>query len=236
MPFRHGLIARLFRTAVLSGTLGCGYFSEAPQPVTYTVVKGDTLFVIARDHDVALDDLRAWNQVEGDLIEVGQDLTIWPNEQAAPEVATSKAKNPRKRRKPVTGTVRPSEAVAEAQLALPPLQDCLAGPSIEGNADEHAMAASQGLVYDQISAAMRGFVGNTLPCITEGASTPEAALVMEITVGCTGRVDHILVLDSGDWPADMAQCVTEVLHFAPFPAHDLPEGETFTYPLRFTPG
>ena len=239
MAFRHRLIAGLIQSAVLFGTLGttgCGYFSEAPQPVIYTVVKGDTLFVIARDHDVSLDDLRAWNQIEGDLIEVGQALTIWPTGADAPEVATAEAKQPRKSAKPIAGIVRPSEAATEAQLELPPLQDCLAGPSIDGNADEHAMAASQGLVYDQISTAMRGFVGNTLPCITEGDATPEAALVMEITVGCNGRVDHISVLDTGDWPAPMAECVTKVLHFAPFPAHDLPDGETFTYPLRFTPG
>ena len=48
---------------------------ETPEP--YVVQKGDTLFVIARDHGVTVDDLRRWNGIDGDLIEVGQVLWTW---------------------------------------------------------------------------------------------------------------------------------------------------------------
>ena len=45
--------------------------------VTYEVVRGDTLFVIAKQHGVTVDQLRSWNGIQGDLIEVGDQLTIY---------------------------------------------------------------------------------------------------------------------------------------------------------------
>ncbi|MEK8127342.1 M23 family metallopeptidase [Paenibacillus filicis] len=47
------------------------------QARTYTVLAGDCLSVIARNHDIALETLRANNpQVKGDLIRIGQKLQI----------------------------------------------------------------------------------------------------------------------------------------------------------------
>ena len=39
-------------------------------------MRGDTLFLIAKAHEVTVDELREWNGIEGDLIEVGQVLRI----------------------------------------------------------------------------------------------------------------------------------------------------------------
>lgn len=52
---------------------------SAPTPAsnaTYTVVKGDTLSAIARSHNISLAELRQWNNLSGDLIFPGQQLTV----------------------------------------------------------------------------------------------------------------------------------------------------------------
>ena len=57
---------------LLALSAGCQWFEE--EPPTYTVVRGDTLTRIAKAHDCSVDELRQWNGIKGDLIEVGQVL------------------------------------------------------------------------------------------------------------------------------------------------------------------
>jgi LysM repeat protein len=45
---------------------------------TVTVAGGDTLGRLAKTHGVTVDDLRGWNQLDGDLIQVGQELAVAP--------------------------------------------------------------------------------------------------------------------------------------------------------------
>uniref|UniRef100_UPI0040480FBC LysM peptidoglycan-binding domain-containing protein n=1 Tax=Roseivirga sp. TaxID=1964215 RepID=UPI0040480FBC len=47
------------------------------EKVTYRVVSGDVLGTIARKHNVRIEDLRAWNDIKGTIIRVGQKLDIW---------------------------------------------------------------------------------------------------------------------------------------------------------------
>jgi len=210
----------------------CGLFEAGP--IEYVVVKGDTLFVIARDHDVTVDELREWNGLTGDLIEIDQVLLIHTDKPPADIPAAARPKK-RKRIAPATVSARPG-ADEPAPLSMPDPKECLAGPGLDALSEEEQMIGSAGLTTDQVRTAMNGFVGNTLSCITADARYPEEALLMEITVGCDGRVSNVSILDGGDWSAEMAGCVTGVLGYAPFPAHDLPAGEVFQYPLRFTPG
>ncbi|MGE0665350.1 MAG: LysM peptidoglycan-binding domain-containing protein [Sphingomonadales bacterium] len=54
---------------------------EEPEPTTYMVVRGDTLYGIARAHGVSPADLARWNDLaNADLLMVGQELVV-----AAPE-------------------------------------------------------------------------------------------------------------------------------------------------------
>lgn len=215
--------------AALCWLAACG--TDAPAPVEepvieYTVVRGDTLFLIARAHGVTVDQLRAWNGIDGDRIEVGQLLRIHPGDEAPASPP------PARRRSSGRAT---GSAPEGPRLAMPPEKPCLDPPKLEGTADE-AMAASQGLSEAQVRAAMSGFVHHTLSCLEDVASYPTAALDLEIRVACTGRVAEVRVVDPGDWSPEAARCVGEVLRHAPFPAHDLPDGDSFRYPLRFTPG
>jgi len=48
------------------------------QPLYYTVKRGDALFSIARKFDTNPDQLRQWNQLEGDRVKIGQHLLVKP--------------------------------------------------------------------------------------------------------------------------------------------------------------
>ena len=48
------------------------------EPLYYTVKRGDALFSIARKFDTTADDLRKWNQLEGDRVNIGQRLLVKP--------------------------------------------------------------------------------------------------------------------------------------------------------------
>lgn len=53
--------------------------SAAQQPATtHTVQTGETLFSIARQYDLAVGDLRRWNELESDNLSVGQTIRIAP--------------------------------------------------------------------------------------------------------------------------------------------------------------
>ncbi len=48
------------------------------EPIYYTVKRGDALFSIAKKFDTTADDLRKWNQIEGDRVKIGQRLLVKP--------------------------------------------------------------------------------------------------------------------------------------------------------------
>lgn len=53
--------------------------AATPAPVqlaSYTVVSGDTLMKIAREHSVSVEDLRKWNDLHSDSLTVGQQLKV----------------------------------------------------------------------------------------------------------------------------------------------------------------
>ncbi len=118
-------------------------------------------------------------------------------------------------------------------LQRPQPKACLSGPgAADVAADDRAMVASAGLDAQQVTGAMRSFVHHVLPCLR--GETPTETLDLRITVACTGVVSEVTWSDRGDWSTEVAMCVADTLSYASFPAHDLPDGETFEYPLRFT--
>lgn len=59
----------------------------AESATTYTIEAGDTLFAIASQFDVAMDDLKAWNNLSSDLIIAGKTIVV-AEEAAAPAAET----------------------------------------------------------------------------------------------------------------------------------------------------
>lgn len=207
---------------LLAAWLACGPAAPtAPEPVRYTVVKGDTLGKIAKAHGVSVDELRAWNHLSGDTIEVGQVIEIHT---AAPVAATPRRRKGRAGDAPV--------AVGGDDLPPRPApKACLSGPSGD-DLGEAGAAASQGLDGDDVRAAMRGFVGHTLRCFA--ADAPSGTVGTELVVGCDGVVRSVEITNDGGFDAATVACVRDVLGRTPFPAHDLPDGDRFAYPLVYT--
>lgn len=204
---------------------------EAPLPVTHTVEKGDTLSAIARRYGVTLDELRQANDLSGDLIEIGQVLVIPGATEPTAGTPSGKKKGSRTAQAPAGGTAAPPVA----GLKLPPEQPCLSGPTdAELAGDEPGMVGSAGLERAQVKAAMDAFLGRLSPCAEAEPSWPVGTARLEITVACTGRVASVQVEDSGGLSASLLGCVQQTLRYAPFPAHDMPDGYTFAYPLRFS--
>lgn len=117
-------------------------------------------------------------------------------------------------------------------LAMPAEQSCLAAAG-EGDADSDgfSMGGAAGLSGDQIQDAVRGFQRQTLRC-SDGRSA-SGTVVLELTVGCDGRVIDVAVAQDGTGVDGFGECVARVMGYAPFPAHDMPDGVGFTLPLRY---
>ena len=58
-----------------------------PQNEFYTVKSGDTLYEIARDHNMTVDQLRALNNISGSNLSIGQQLAVKKKVSAAPSVS-----------------------------------------------------------------------------------------------------------------------------------------------------
>ena len=72
---------------VLGLGLGSIPRADADRPAVYAVRSGDALSLIAERFDVSVEELREWNDIEGDRILIGQELRLVPtasNEEASP--------------------------------------------------------------------------------------------------------------------------------------------------------
>ena len=73
--------------------------TQASQPTTYTVVKGDALIKIANRYHVTLAELKKWNNLNTTIIHVGQKLKV-----SAPKQTTTTAKPATPAKSPATTT------------------------------------------------------------------------------------------------------------------------------------
>ncbi|MEZ4319631.1 MAG: LysM peptidoglycan-binding domain-containing protein [Myxococcota bacterium] len=206
----------------------CSLF-EVPEPDLVVVVeKGDTLGEIAKEHSVTVAQLKSWNGLSSDLIEIGQELVIRRDAQgevvAALGAATKKSR----------GAVMPPSpsGTDEPHFTLPRPKRCLGGPALEDLTEDQGTMASAGLGEADVRSAMNAFLPNVSHCLRKLDGNPSGALTLAITVGCDGVVREVGVDARDDWPEPAASCIVDTLAYAPFPAHDLPDGDTFVYPLR----
>ena len=196
---------------------------RGPAALDHEVLRGDTLGRIAAEYGVSVEQLRAWNGLEGDLIHVGQVLRIH---------AAGKESDPGPRRaRSRAGATAPTSGSARA---LPPELPCLPPPDPEalGEGDEPVFLASLGLSQAQVEAAMGAALPGLHSCVAPG-SEPSGVLTFELQVACTGRVSSVRVLDRATLPDPLVDCVADSLRYAAFPAHDLPDGFGFHYPVSF---
>lgn len=157
--------------------------------------------------------------------------------QDAPEKALARGHAKKKRGVSAGASLSGADqgSASAGRPAYPDAKPCLDPPTgdeaPEGGAPEASVSASRGLDADQVRDAMSAVVGYALPCFVDA---PTGTLTLSVTAGCDGRVSDIRISDDGGYPTDVSGCAVEILRNAAFPAHDMPDGYTFTYPVRYT--
>ena len=147
-------------------TPACGLFE--PEHPTITVVKGDTLSKLARANGVTVAQLKEWNGLSSDTIEIGQVLVLKVNSptDAAAVAAPTPSRTPRRRAKGLTvraPDAATSQAAAAPSFTMPAAKPCLAGPtSHEG---DEGLGASARLRLDDYRASMNTFLHLPAPCL-----------------------------------------------------------------------
>lgn len=77
---------------------------------TYTVKSGDSIWLIANNHGISMDQLRSWNNLKSDLIHAGQKLNVGQSSQA---LVTPEAPKP-------TPTPTPTPEVSKPETSVTP--------------------------------------------------------------------------------------------------------------------
>jgi len=202
------------------------------------VVKGDTLGKIAKQHSVTVQELRQWNSMQGDLIEVDQALVVgvanWPTfSRDSAEISPTPTPDQQKIRKRKSGGPATQEGTADfPPLVMPREKNCLAGPDGSALNEDEQMMASQGLSRQQVRQSMHAFFPQLARCI-EG-DWPSGTVMLDMNVACSGRVSSIRVDNDGGLEPTLVNCLQQTLSYTPFPAHQLPDGMDFQYPVLFS--
>ena len=199
----------------------------------YEVVKGDTLSKIASRYNVSVAQLKDWNNLSGDVIEIGQILTI-KTDTPAVNVDSQKALATKKNNVPQDVVLHKMGMTAAPTKKLPKAKRCLSGPDAHSLDDDHGMMTNQGLSSNQISQSMNKFFPQLADCMPE--VWPTASIELDFNVGCNGLVTYVRIIKDDNLDFDIQQCLEDSFQYAEFPAHDLPDGMDFTYPIQFEPG
>ena len=99
------------------------------------------------------------------------------------------------------------------------------------NSEEAAYAMAEGLSFNEIFSVLNETVQYALYC-EQPAGYSSLNMTFDLVIGCNGIVKLIDIVDHGGAPEAYTNCVTSVLYKADFPGHDLPDGQTVTYPVN----
>lgn len=212
-------------------SLACTSSPPLPSARTVTVQRGDTLSALAKEEGVTVADLKRWNGLTSDLIEVGQVLKVsdGPGTPAPQPAAATQRPRPRGGSAPEVAGTADGPTVPRLPPARP--KKCLGGP--DDTTGDEGMVHSQGLTTAGTAEGMNRILPHLGSCLVGLSDPPTSALPLEIHVGCDGLVDHVGIRGGHDWSVPHAECIQATVRQASFPAHALPDGDTFLYPLRF---
>ncbi len=119
-------------------------------------------------------------------------------------------------------------------LKMPAAERCVAAPDPDSvGGDGFTVWVSEGLDSEIVSATTSSFLPNFLRCLpAEGSMS--GRVVLSVNVGCDGRVARVVVAESAGMSADTLACMVKTAAYMDFPAHDLPEGLDFDFPVRLS--
>ena len=258
-------LARPMAALLLVAGAAAAWWLLPPQaePPQHTVARGDSLGRIAGQHGITLDDLRRWNELDGDVIHPGQVLVVgepaavpfarlrgWlprgsaeidPDQDGLAEGGSREAGRgghstrggARTRAGPLQAQEPPPEDGSRyAALSMPEPQPCLAADTGADLGGDQSVGRSVGLSGSQVRAAVQDFQPQTLRC-TEGREGIHGTVVVELAIGCDGRVRRATPSQDTTGDPAFAACVADTLRYAPFPVHARDEVEV-AVPLDFS--
>mgnify|MGYP001341549750 CR=1 FL=1 len=85
--------------------------------------------------------------------------------------------------------------------------------------------------YGQHTGQFQGSSELGLLRIAPDEGIEDLSLEFSIRVGCSGVVDRVEATRSGGASQSYVDCVADVLGYADFPGHDMPDGMEFQYPV-----
>ena len=129
-----------------------------------------------------------------------------------------------------SGPQIPDKPVTPPRVARPAPKKCLANSATQ--VDENGMVREAGLGTGQITAGMAAISRYTPQCFPSG-TVGSYSLVVEVTVGCDGRVSNVYTVSPGSVPPRVTGCIEQTVSSAGFAAHGVPDGMSFQYPMKF---
>jgi hypothetical protein len=238
----------VFLSLLAGGTSWLAYQKTVMPGVRYIAVQGDTIESVAARNGVEADALRAWNWRVDDPIEPNQALMIWPQGRPFVEDIADAVHIVQRRWAPQMLTVPLKATLSTVRwradgvqvgkdeavpLVAPPAQKCLDRRVIEPIRPGDPERARAGLTNLQVNAAMDAFLPRATKCL-DGARNP-GMIHLDMVVSCDGRVARVQQIGDSGYPAPIVECITNVLHYVPFPSHDAEEGDHFDYLLELKP-
>lgn len=127
---------------------------DRSQPISYVVQSGDVLSLIAEQFDVDIAELRRENDLSGNLIRVGQTLTIPPIAGAAPADTTTETASGT-----TAGTAAPAPANTPAPVTCP---SGSTGHCVQPGDSLSGVASKYGVSIEALRAANPGIEGDVI--------------------------------------------------------------------------
>ena len=205
---------------------------DRTQPTSYVVQSGDVLGLIAERFDVDIAELRRVNDLSGNLIQVGQTLTIpalsGATASTGDEVAGSNE------------TAAPAPAATRAPVAAPAPVSCGAsavGYCVQSGDSLLGIASSNGVSVDALRAANPSLSGDlirigdllTIPGQSSGTATTQTTTTTG-TTGTTGTTASTTV-EAVAAPTNNADCAARNFEFPFFHAAN---GRCYANPIGGT--
>lgn len=198
---------------------------DRSQPTTYVVQNGDVLGLIAERYDVDVAELRRVNGLSGNLIKVGQQLTIPAAVGAAPSASTASAAPAAA----PTAPARPTTPPAPVSCPVGAVGHCVqSGDSLLG------IASKYGVSVDAIRSANPSIsgdlirIGDVVALPGGGGSTVTSGGGSTVTGGSGTTVDQVLPTVG---PINDADCK---LRNAAYPFFHAADGLCYANPFNST--
>jgi cell wall-associated NlpC family hydrolase len=179
-------------TSAAPSTQAPAQSAPAAQPATYKVVSGDTLSKIAAKHNLSLANLKAWNNLNSDLIFPGQVFAVSALSQE--QAPTQSVATPPAVSQPVAAPTQPAAAPAQSAVYTIKPGDTLSKIALQHKMSVAELKALNNLASDIIYAGKTLKVSGQSPfhaSVTPAKTAGQSAPAVQVSTG-SSQVDKLI--------------------------------------------